>query len=119
MSKGSELAAQYAEHYGFEAQGDDESDHGFRSRVAGQLRDMGNVIEAHEALRNERYEQSDDVTAGIFGAFAQTLQGGSGRSGEQQLGDDIATGTVLRYPRKRMTPGEFRMKERLDDFEDT
>jgi hypothetical protein len=89
------LATEYAEFYGIEPQGDDESDHAFRCRVAGALRDMGHIIEAHEAQQDKRYEDSQDVMTGVIGAIAQALQGVDyGSAGEQQIGDDIAAGVI-------------------------
>jgi hypothetical protein len=51
------LATEYAKYYDIEPQGGDESDNGFMSRVASKLRDMGHIIEAHEAQQNKRYDE--------------------------------------------------------------
>ena len=93
------LATDYAKYYGIPAQGQNETDLAFRSRVAGALRDMGHLVEAHEAQQDQRYEDSDEVMTGITGAIAQALQGRDyGRRGEQLIGDDIAAGYVAKSP---------------------
>lgn len=95
------LATEYAEWYGLPAQAETEDDYAFRSRVAGQLRDMGHIIEAHEAQNNARYEDSEDTMTGIFGAVAQAMSGVKyGSRGERQVGDDIAAGYVTRHKKK-------------------
>jgi len=98
------LATQYAEYYGIEAQKEDESEAAFCSRVAVRLREMGKIIEAHEAYNDEQYESSDAVMTGVFGAVAQALQGCS--YGGDPIGNDIAAGVVVQYPREG-TPEEW------------
>jgi hypothetical protein len=99
------LATEYAGYYGIAPQGESEPDGTFRSRVAGALRDQGKVIEAHEAQQDARYEDNDDVMTGIMGAVAQAMQGRNyGRRGESQVGDDIAAGTCVRYPKPEIDP---------------
>lgn len=98
------LATEYANYYKIDPQGKDESDLDFKYRVSGKLRDMGHIVEAHEAFRDERYEQSDDVMTGVMGAMAQALHGDYGRSGSTQVGDDIAVGHVVKNPRSEMAP---------------
>ena len=94
------LATEYADYYGIAPQQPEESDYDFRHRVAGKLRDMGKIIEAHEAQRDERIEQSDDVMQGVVGAIAQVLHGiDYGVSGVQQVGCDIAAGAIAKSPR--------------------
>ena len=63
------LATEYAEWYGIEAQGENESDSAFQNRVSGELRKAGHIIEAHEVAQNKRYDASDGdmVMAGIAG----------------------------------------------------
>lgn len=98
------LATEYAEYYGIEPQREGEHDLAFRSRIAGALRDMGKIIEAHEAQADERFEYSDNVMAGVVGAIAQALQGVDyGVSGEQQVGVDIAAGYVVQDDRPKMS----------------
>ncbi len=55
------LATDYAEWYKIAPQAEGEPDRAFQSRVAGALRDMGNVIEAHEAQSNSRYEDGGNT----------------------------------------------------------
>jgi len=99
------LATQYAEYYKITPQTEKESDYNFRHRVAGELRDMGKIIEAHEAQQDERYENSDSVMAGVAGALAQALQGVDyGVSGVQQVGCDIAAGGIALNPKKELSP---------------
>jgi len=98
------LATEYAKYYGIKEQQPDESDDTFRHRVAGELRDMGKLVEAHEAQRDERIEQSDDVMSGVMGAVAQALQGVDyGVTGEQQVGCDIAAGGIVQNPQPEMS----------------
>ena len=99
------LATEYAQYYKVEAQREGESDTAFRGRVSGALRDMGHIIEAHEAYQDERYENSDSVTTGIMGAMAQALHGVNYHSsGERQIEDDIAAGIVSQAPKKDTDP---------------
>lgn len=97
------LATEYAGYYGIAAQGVNESDIDFRHRVAGALRDKGNVIEAHEAQQDKRYDEDggDMVTSGIVGAVAMALQGKDyGSRGSSRVGDEIAAGVIAQSPPK-------------------
>ena len=97
------LAAEYAQYYKIDPQGPRETDDAFKSRVAGKLREMGHLIEAHEAFQDERYEESGDVMTGIIGAVAQAMQGvdyGHKQDGERQIGDDFAAGVVVQAPKR-------------------
>jgi len=96
------LATDYAEYYEIEAQREGEDDYAFRNRVANALRARGRLIEAHEAFRNERYEQSDDVMGGVIGAVAQAMQGTSYRG--DPIGNDIAAGVVAQDDKPKLTP---------------
>jgi hypothetical protein len=99
------LATEYARHYDIEPQREGESDTQFRQRVAGELRDKGELVLAHEAQRNERIEQSEDVMTGVLGAVAQALQDVDYNvNGERQVGCDIAAGELVRHPKPKMTP---------------
>ncbi len=100
------LATEYAKYYKIDKQQEDEDDLVFRSRVAGVLRDMGHIIEAHEAQQNAHHDESNQVMTGVFGAIAQAFHGiDYNRSGEQQVGDDIAVGAVMQNP-IQMSPTE-------------
>ena len=101
------LATEYARYYEIGEQQEGESDMAFKGRVAGVLRDKGKLIEAHEAQQDARCEESDAVNTGIMGALAQMMQGVDYHvSGEQQIGVDIAAGTVVQNPRRKMSPKE-------------
>ena len=99
------LATQYADFYGVAPQQDDESDYLFRHRVAGTLRNMGKLIEAHEVQQDARIEDSEDVLTGVIGAVALALQGiDYGVGGEQQVGCDIAAGHLVKSPQPKLSP---------------
>ena len=96
------LATEYAQWYGIEKQGENESDTAFQSRVSGALRDAGNIIEAHEVAQNKRFdaEGSDMVQSGIMGAVAMAMSNTDyGRSGSSLVGDEIAAGVVASKPK--------------------
>lgn len=96
------LACEYGKYYKITRQ-EDESDSAYRSRVAGELRRQGHIIEAHEAFSGRRYDDPEQgpsgAMTGIFGAVVQKLQGTeySPDDPERQIGDDIAVGAVVRY----------------------
>ena len=99
------IATDYAAYYGIDPQGETETDAAFRSRVSGIFRDRGQIIEAHEAYADERYENSDNVMTGILGAMAQALHRTNyGSHGERQVGDDIAVGHVAQNPKPEIDP---------------
>ena len=64
------LANEYAGHLGL-SQKEGESDDAFKSRVAGELRSRGQIIEAHEAHSGRRY---DDPEQGPTGPMAGILR---------------------------------------------
>ena len=100
MAQGNQLATEYAKYYGIQEQAEGESDYDFRYRVAGVLREKGNIIEAHEAFNNERYENSDNVMTGIMGAAAQAMQGVEySKDGQHKIDDDFAAGTIVQKPK--------------------
>lgn len=91
--------ATHAQSFGLPPQGENESDGAFRERISGSLREMGRSIEAHEAYQNSRYEDSADVMTGVLGAMARVLEGtDNGWNGSNDVGDDIAAGTLVRNP---------------------
>jgi hypothetical protein len=99
------LATEYAKYYKIAPQRKNETDAAFRSRVSAALRDRGYITEAHEAYRDERYEDSSDVITGIMGAMTQVLlKKNYGSHGERQIGDDIAVGIVTQSPKLEMNP---------------
>ncbi len=104
------VTKQHAEYYKLPPQREDESAYDFRHRIAGDLRDMGKLIEAHEAQQDARFNDADrggDVIQGIMGAMAQTLQGVDYRaSGSMQVGCDIAAGGIMKYGKPSMSGGE-------------
>lgn len=101
---------QLQEAYNLPPQGAEESDYNFRHRIAGVLRDMGKLIEAHEAQQDARWDddtKGEDVQAGIMGALAQALQGVDYHvKGEQQIGCDIAAGMYVKHKKPDMSPKE-------------
>lgn len=98
------LATEYGSYYGIE-QKKGEPDYAYRSRVAGELRRQGKIIEAHEAFSGRRYDDPEQgqtgPMSGIFGAVAQAMQGiqYSPHDPERQISDDIAAGVVVRHGR--------------------
>lgn len=89
---------------GLPAQRQDELDVDFQRRIAGALRDMGKLIEAHEALHNARYDSGSDngvAITGVMGAIAQALQGiNYGVSGRPQVECDHVAGEYLQKKKK-------------------
>jgi hypothetical protein len=77
-----------------------EDDFAYRSRVAGELRRQGKIVEAHEAYSGRRWDDPEQGSTGpmtgIIGGIAQALQGReySPHDPERQIGDDIASGVV-------------------------
>ena len=98
------LATDYAKCYRIAPQQEGESDLSFRGRVAGQLRDMGHIVEAHEAQQDKLYDDNENVMDGIVGAMAQALYGGYGSTGESLVGDDIAVGAIVRHLEPEIDP---------------
>ena len=102
------LATEYAKWYDIPAQAEGETDMAFRHRVAGELRDLGHIIEAHEAQQERRWDDpngGDMVMAGIAGALAMVLQGKSyGSTGVNLVGDDIAAGVIAQSPKQDIDP---------------
>jgi hypothetical protein len=92
--------------YGLPDQGPTESEYDFRHCIAGSLRDMGKLIEAHEAQNDCRYDSEnggENVITGVMGALAQAMQGTDYHvSGSNQVGCDIAAGHIVRNPRSKM-----------------
>ena len=96
------LATEYAEYYGIDAQGEDESDDDFRLRVSNALRAQGKVIEAQEAYHDQRYEDSEVVMAGLFGEMGRTLgkvPQYSKPGTHNDEGDKLAAGYLLQQER--------------------
>lgn len=99
-----EITAQRARDFKLMPQGKNENDYNFRDRIAGELREMGHLIEAHEALQNRLYDDPEagtSVVDGVMGAMAQTMSGVNyrARDGEQQCGFDMAAGALVRHSR--------------------
>jgi len=94
------ITAQRAQEFDIEPQRTDEHAQAFRERVSGILRAQGHIIEAHEALRNRLYDDDPDgdIMEGITGALAMMMSGKhyNPRSGSDQVGDDIAVGSIVR-----------------------
>ena len=95
------LAIQYGEYYKIDRR-ENESDHMYRSRVAGELRGRGKLIEAHEAISGRRYDDPYQGAlgplTGIMGALNLALNGRNFSSDpERMVGDDIVAGAITRY----------------------
>ena len=95
------MARQYGEYLGIERAAD-ESDHAYRSRVAGELHKQGSIIEAQEVASGRRWddpEQSETTgpMMGIIGATALAMQGICYSPGdhERQISDEIVAGVVV------------------------
>lgn len=102
------LATEYANYYNIPPQMENESDNQFQHRVAGALRDAGLIIEAHEAQHNARYDENDNVMAGITGAIAMALQGVNyGSTGSRLVGDELAAGTIALAPKSDFSADEL------------
>lgn len=94
-----EYTDQRAEWFGVEKQRDGEPDGAYRSRVAGELRAKGHIIEAHEAQSNALYDDPNGgAITGIMGAVAQAMDGRN-YSGDK-IGNDIAAGIVSQAPKR-------------------
>jgi hypothetical protein len=101
------LATEYARYYSITPQSDDESDSAFMNRVSNELRNLGNIIEAHEAAQNFRYdaEGGDNVMNGIKGALTMSVQGVNfGSTVSNLVGDEIAAGVVSGRKKKDIDP---------------
>ena len=110
------LVAEYAGYYNIAPQAEGESDTNFRHRVAGELRNQGHIIEAHEAQQNARYDESSNVMDGIAGAMAMALQGVNyGSTGSRLVGDEIAAGAVVRNPKPEMSMAEIMIAMMLSE----
>lgn len=111
MTEGIEFATDYARMFKYPPQGKNESDTDFRARVSGRLRDEGHLIEAHEVHSNARYEDSENVVDGIFGAAAMAMDRKDyGSRGHDLIGDEIAAGGITRRSKKpKMSMAEMMM----------
>lgn len=100
------LATEYAEWHKIDPQAEDESDSAFRSRVAGELRKRGAIIEAHEVQQDRRYEEDMENGCGIVldGILGAVIQDSGikdyGKTGSTRVGDDIAVGIVAQRPER-------------------
>lgn len=98
------VTAQRAQEFNLPPQGPDESESAFKDRISGALRDMGHIIEAHEAATGKLYNDGGDdplsnPMTGIMGALAQKMQGVDyHQSGSNQVGLDVAAGYVKKDP---------------------
>jgi len=103
------ITQQRAKEAGIPAQGEHESDDEFKNRVSGALRDMGHIIEAHEAFTDMLYDDPNQgplgPMTGIIGASAKALHHiDYGSSGNKAVGDDIAAGIVSQTPKEEIDP---------------
>lgn len=95
------LATQYASDYRIEAQREGESDTDFKYRVAGELRDRGHAIEAHEVMANGRHddpERGGDVMTGLMGMMSMALAGVDyGSRGGSRVDNECIAGYLQRH----------------------
>lgn len=97
------VTAQRAQEYNLPPQGPDESESAFKNRISGALRDMGHIIEAHEAATGKLYNDGGDdpmsnPMTGIMGVLAQKMQGVDyHQSASNQVGMDVAAGYVATH----------------------
>jgi hypothetical protein len=95
------LAIEYGKHFNIKRD-KKESDYDYRSKVAGELRKQGHLVEAHEAFSGRRYDDPDQGTlgpmTGILGAAAKAAQGieFSPNDYERQIGDDLGAGIIVK-----------------------
>ncbi len=108
MKQGTELTAQRAVEFNIPPQEKGEGEIVFKERVSGALRDMGHIIEAHEAHNNQLFDENGETggpMTGIVGAVAQAMMGVDyGSRGSRQVGDDLAVGVIVKNPRRDMSP---------------
>lgn len=120
MKSGTEYTTQRAEWFGLDPQRPDETEIKFKERISSALREKGHIIEAHEACHNQLYDDASggemSPRTGIMGAMAQQLYGRSySQNGANQIGDDIAVGTIVNNPRPEMSPEMALIAILLDD----
>ncbi len=101
-------------------QGAEESDLSFRRRIAGELRDLGHIIEAHEAMQNERYDSDNargaDVMAGIAGAMVQALRKVDYHvTGANQADCDLVAGLYIKHKEPDPSPESILMMMDLQE----
>ena len=102
---GIEIASMYVGHHGIEPKAENETNTGFRARVASVLRAENKVVDAHEVFSNryhdEKVEDGETSPAvGVMGAAAATLKGM-----RPDLGTDLAAGVYLTEKEQRKNRG--------------
>ncbi len=105
MKPGVEFTAELAKYHKIDPQGSDESESAFKHRVSGALREMGHLIEAHEAFHNQRYDEEGggalNPMVGLLGAAALASAGRDfGGSGTSRIGDEMMAGVIAKEPRR-------------------
>jgi hypothetical protein len=107
MSQSQDQARDCAEYYQIPGQRENESESAFCARVAGRLREMGHIVEAHEIVTGKRFDEAGggQVMTGLTGALAMAFQDRQySHEGRRMLGDDFAAGTIAQDGRPKMTP---------------
>jgi len=113
------LAASHARTFGLAPQEASESGSEFRDRISGQLRDMGRIIEAHEAWQGKYYDEGTEVISALIGNLAQQMQGVNYNVKDGPgVGMDIAAGMLI-DGRKESNLPDFLMKLLTQDPEAT
>lgn len=102
---GIEIASMYVGHHGIEPKADNETNSGFRARVANVLRAENKVVDAHEAYSNrfhdEKVEDGEISPAvGAMGAAAAAFKGFP-----PDMGTDLAAGVYTTEADKRKKSG--------------
>jgi hypothetical protein len=98
------LAKEYGKYFDIK-RNKKESDYDYRSRVSGELKRQGYLIEAHEAFSGRRYDDPNQgkfgPMTGLLGAMAKASQGIEFSHGnyENQIGDDLAAGILIKNQR--------------------
>jgi hypothetical protein len=88
------------------------------NRVSGELRNLGKIIEAHEAAQNCQYDADggDDVMNGIKGALSMSVQGVNfGSTDSNIVGDEIAAGVVSGRKKNKTDPAMMMLAMMLLD----
>jgi hypothetical protein len=92
------IATEYAKDHRIEGQREQESDQAFKSRVSGELRSRGHIIEAHEVWADSRHDGDGNAMTGIMGAVAMMLENRDyGQEGESLVGCEWAAGEIVKH----------------------
>lgn len=97
MGNGNGITEERAKEFGIQQQRENETHSAFRYRVSERLRQMGYIIEAHEAQTDHLYDDPNgNAMIGITGAVAKSIQRKHYPGSE--VATDIAAGVVVSEP---------------------